>query len=116
VTVSHPFMDPAFAIAIAEARWRTGFPSRAAALEFLCGDAVPRALRERTDKTAFFGPFVHRHSRAFIDRWNGTGVDPELVDPEALRQAWQADEVDARSYVALQAAWLSEQRNRDLAR
>lgn len=110
VTVAHPFMDPGFARAIAAARWRTGFPSRGAALQFICGDDVPRAVRERTDKTAFFGPFVHRHSRAFIDRWDGTGVDPELVDPEALRRAWRADEVDARSYAALQAAWLSDQR------
>jgi asparagine synthase (glutamine-hydrolysing) len=84
-------------------------------MEFLCGDHMPRALRERTDKTAFFQPFIHRHSRAFIDRWNGTGVDTELVDPEALRRTWRADEVDARSYVALQAAWLGEQRNSTVA-
>ena len=111
VSVAHPFMDPGFAGAIADARWRTGFPSRAAALELLCGDGVPRALRERTDKTAFFGPFVHRHSRAFIERWDGTGVDLELVDPDALRRTWLEDEVDARSYPALQAAWLAHQRN-----
>lgn len=111
VNVAHPFMDPGFAGAIADARWRTGFPSRAAALELLCRDGVPRALRERTDKTAFFGPFVHRHSRAFIERWDGTGVNLELVDPEALRRTWLQDEVDARSYPALQAAWLDGQRN-----
>jgi hypothetical protein len=111
VTVLHPFMDPGFAGAIADARWRTGFRSRAAALELLCGDGVPRALRERSDKTAFFGPFVHRHSRAFIDRWDGTGVDLELIDPEALRETWLQEEVDARSYPALQAAWLAHQRN-----
>jgi asparagine synthase (glutamine-hydrolysing) len=108
-------MDPGFAGAIAGARWRTGFRSRAAALELLCGGGVPRALRERTDKTAFFGPFVHRHSRAFIDGWDGGGVDPELVDPEALRRAWLQDEVDARSYPALQAAWLADQSNRAIA-
>jgi hypothetical protein len=111
VTVLHPFMNPGFAGAIADARWRTGFRSRAAALELLCGDGVPRALRERSDKTAFFGPFVHRHSRAFIDRWDGTGVDLELIDPEALRETWLQEEVDARSYPALQAAWLAHQRN-----
>jgi hypothetical protein len=105
--VVNPFMAPAFVSAVADARWKTGFRRRSEAIELICGDTLPAALRERTDKAAFFAPFVSRYSRSFISVWDGSGIDAELVDAEALRRAWQADLVDARSYVALQAAWLA---------
>jgi hypothetical protein len=110
VVLEHPFMDPAFAGALAGARWQTGFRRRSEAIEFVAGDSVPVALRERPDKTAFFGPFFNRHSRAFAEAWDGTGVDPDLVDVEALRHCWQQAEVDARSYLSLQSAWLAGRR------
>jgi hypothetical protein len=113
--VEHPFMDPGFTSALAGARWRTGFSSRAAAMEFLCGDTVPQEVRQRADKAAFFAPFVNRYSRAFIEAWDGTGLEPELIDLEALRLSWQEERADARSYAALQAAWLAAKRS-ELAR
>jgi hypothetical protein len=110
--VMHPFMDPEFAAGLADAKWKTGFRRRSDAIEFVCGDALPRKLRERPDKTAFFTQFVNRHSRSFIDTWDGAGVDPELVDSDALRRVWHQPEVDARSYATLQAAWLATQSTR----
>ncbi len=107
VTVEHPFMDPAFVSAVAGALWRAGFPTRAAAMDLLFGDALPQEVRHRSDKAAFFAPFVNRHSRAFIEAWDGSGVDETLVDVPALRACWSADQVDARSYALLQSAWLS---------
>jgi hypothetical protein len=109
VVVRHPFMNPGFVRAVAVERWRTGFPSREAALERLFGDLVPPAVRKRTDKTAFFAPFVNVHSRSFIATWDGSGIDLALVDPERLRATWLEAEVDARSYLCLQAAWLASQ-------
>jgi hypothetical protein len=106
VRVVHPFMDPTFLGAVAGALWRTGFPSRAAAMDLLFGEALPRAVRQRSSKAAFFGPFVNRHSRAFIRSWDGTGVDETLVDVRALRACWDEPRVDARSYALLQSAWL----------
>jgi hypothetical protein len=109
VTVEHPFMDPAFLSAVAGALWRAGFPSRAAAMDLLFGDALPRAVRQRSSKAAFFGPFVNRHSRAFIRSWDGTGVDETLVNVRTLRACWDESRVDARSYALLQSAWLATQ-------
>lgn len=107
VTVAHPFMDRDFLSAAAGALWRLGFPTRAAAMDLLFGDGLPKTVRHRSDKAAFFAPFVNRHSRAFIAQWDGTGVDEALVDVGALRACWEADRVDARSYALLQSAWLA---------
>jgi hypothetical protein len=113
VAVEHPFMDRDFLSAVAGALWRVGFPTRTAAMDLLFGDMLPREVRERSDKAAFFAPFVNRHSRAFIAAWDGTGVDENLVDVAALRSCWSADQVDARSYALLQSAWLATARDRD---
>ena len=43
-------------------------------------------------------------TRAFIEAWDGSGVDVDLVDPEALRAAWRRG--DWRSGILLQSAWL----------
>ncbi len=107
VQVAHPFMEPTFLGAVAGALWRTGFPSRAAAMDLLFGEALPQAVRQRSSKAAFFAPFVNRHSRAFIRSWDGTGVDETLVDVQALRACWDEARVDARSYALLQSAWLA---------
>ena len=107
VTVVHPFMDPDFLSAAAGAMWRTGFRTRADAMQLLFRDCLPEQIRRRSDKAAFFAPFVNRHSRAFITQWDGTGVDEALVDVEALRACWMSDRVDARSYPLLQSAWLA---------
>lgn len=107
VRVEHPFMDPVFLSAAAGALWRVGFPNRAGAMDLLFGDVLPLAVRHRSDKAAFFAPFVNRHTRAFIDSWDGTGVDTTLVDVQALRGCWSEHRVDARSYALLQSAWLN---------
>ena len=76
-------------------------------MDLLFGDVLPPAIRHRSDKAAFFAPFVNRHSREFISAWDGTGVDETLVDVGVLRASWAADRVDARSYALLQSAWLA---------
>jgi hypothetical protein len=107
VAVEHPFMDRDFLSAAAGALWRVGFPTRAAAMDLLFGDALPSAVRGRSDKAAFFAPFINRHSRDFVAAWDGSGVDETLVGVSALRACWSAERVDARSYALLQAAWLA---------
>lgn len=100
-------MDPAFLSAVAGALWRVGFPTRASAMDLLFGEALPQDVRHRSDKAAFYAPFVNHYSRAFIDSWDGTGVEDRLVNASALRECWNQDRVDARSYPLLQAAWLA---------
>ena len=57
-------------------------------------------------KARFDAAAWSRWSREFVGRWDGSGVDTELVDPDALLAAWSADVVDSRAYALLQAAWL----------
>jgi asparagine synthase (glutamine-hydrolysing) len=107
VAVEHPFMDRDFLSAVAGALWHVGFPTRAAAMDLLFAEALPPAVRRRSDKAAFFAPFINRHSRAFLAGWDGSGLDKALVDVSALRACWSAERVDARSYALLQSAWLA---------
>jgi len=49
------------------------------------------------------------HTREFAWQWDGRGVDPDLVDPEALRANWLSDFPHAPSMALLQQAWLASQ-------
>jgi asparagine synthase (glutamine-hydrolysing) len=114
VLVVHPFMNADFVARLTASHWKTGFRNRAEAVQFILGDSVPTSVRRRTDKAAFFHPFVNSHSRALIERWDGAGVDERLVDVALLREAWKAPEVDGRSYCCLQSAWLAERQSGSL--
>jgi len=72
----------------------------------IAGDALPRALIERRTKAVFNRAFFGSYSRAFAEGWSGAGVDPALVDPEALRAEWLRPVPDFRTAILLQAAWL----------
>jgi asparagine synthase (glutamine-hydrolysing) len=67
----------------------------------------------RPTKAAFDDVFWNRYTRAFLQEFDGTGVDEELVDVEALRRRWlEPAEGRARDMVPLQAAWLAADRRR----
>ena len=46
------------------------------------------------------------HTRAFVEGWTGSGVDPALVDPDELQRMWRGGEPNAFTSALLQAAWL----------
>jgi asparagine synthase (glutamine-hydrolysing) len=71
----------------------------------LFGHLLPATLLERHTKAAFNDAFFNAHSREFAATWDGTGLDPDLVDAEHLRETWLAESVDARSLSVLQGAW-----------
>jgi Asparagine synthase len=103
-----PLGAPAFVDSIAAHGGRWGRLSRGAAVRLLGGALVPGALPGRRQKAQFnrsrFGPA----SRALAERWTGTGVDPDLVDPVELRAAWLADVPPAAAAMLLQQAWLAD--------
>jgi asparagine synthase (glutamine-hydrolysing) len=76
----------------------------------LFSDVLPGPVLSRTSKATFGGVFWGPKSREFAETWNGTGLDPELVDPEALRSAWLRELPPYGAALPLQAAWLFEQR------
>lgn len=107
VSLVQPFFDPRFLRAMGESAPRRGFPSRAAAMELHFRDVLPPKILERTTKAVFDELHGGRASRAFAEVWDGRGLDPALVDVEALRQEWLSPRPDYRSLTPLNAAWLA---------
>lgn len=107
--VCNPFADALVLAAIVREGERIGFPSRTAAMQHLVGDLLPEQLISRPSKAVFSGAFWNRHSPAFAAEWDGTGVDPDLVDVAKLRQIWLGIEgsPDFRTFPLLQSAWLA---------
>lgn len=100
-----PFFEPRFLRALLAETPASGFPSRSAAMEHFFGDLLPVELTRRTSKAVFTEAFWGPDSQGFARRWDGTGLDTTLVDPEALRSHWLRPRPDLRSATALQAAW-----------
>jgi asparagine synthase (glutamine-hydrolysing) len=106
VSISHPLADPGFLACLATARPRTGYRSRDQAMEDLFGELLPPLVLRRQTKAAFNDAFFSTYSRKFARHWDGKGFGPDVVDAEALRRTWAQEPVDARSFNALQGAWL----------
>ena len=105
-----PFWDGEF-LAHAKALSRgVGWLDRTAAFRALAGDLLPAALIERKSKAAFHDAFVGAPSRQFIATWDGTGIDADIVDVDALRETWSDNVVDVGTYSLLRAAWWSRYR------
>lgn len=108
VRLVHPFLDPTFLAALAAAGGRRGFGDRTAAVHRLFGDLLPAAVLARSDKATFDTAMWGEHSRAFIQHWNGGGVDEQLIDVPSLRREWEDPLPHFHTAMLLQTAWLAE--------
>lgn len=108
--LSQPFLDPRLSRAVLAGKPPEGFPTRNAALEAFLGDLLPPAVAQRTSKASFTEVFWGPQSRNFARQWDGTGLDPTLVDPAKLRAEWAKPKPDARAQTPLQAAWFASVR------
>jgi hypothetical protein len=106
VTVVNPLLDPAVLAELSAAGGPTGFPDRTEAMRLLFGDLLPAQLIARPTKAAFTGALWGPAVREFAAGWDGEGVDPRLVDVDALRREWLAEEPNFRTILLLHAAWL----------
>jgi asparagine synthase (glutamine-hydrolysing) len=108
-TVVHPLVDPGFLAALAKAGGRIGFGSRTAAMHAVFGGEplLPDALLSRERKAVFHLAYTRRPTREFAKRFDGTGLDSDLVDAERLRAEWLSPVPNFASALALQAAWLA---------
>lgn len=103
-----PLGAPGFVASYAAFGGRWGGITRAAGTRLLADGLLPDAVIDRRGKAYFhasrFGPV----SRTFARSWRGGGVDHDLVDAVALREAWLADVPPASTAMLLQQAWLAE--------
>ncbi|MDX6400422.1 MAG: hypothetical protein QOF27_1028 [Gaiellaceae bacterium] len=109
VQIVHPFVDRDFTSALAGLSPRERFRSREEATRALFGALLPGPILARSTKTVFDEAFWSESSRTFAGHWQGAGVDHQIVDPEALAAEWTSPSPDPRSFLLVQAAWLSEQ-------
>ncbi|MGH3611028.1 MAG: asparagine synthase-related protein [Pseudonocardia sp.] len=117
VAVSHPLADEMVLAAMAREGGRTGFTDRSAAMEHVVGDLLPERLTARPSKAVLTGVFWNRYSTEFAGRWDGAGVDPDIVDVDFLRQMWTAADrpPDGRTSSLLRSAWLASRSGPDAA-
>jgi hypothetical protein len=106
VHLDHPLADPALVAALRPIAGRLGFTSRGDAMAWFVGDLLPDAVVRRTTKARFdravFGP----HARSFAASWDGRASFEHLVDADALRAEWLADQPTPLTILSLQRAWL----------
>ena len=107
--IRHPLLARDFRVALAQAAPRRGYDDRVAAFRELFADLLPAKLLERGSKARFEGAFWGAPSRELASSWDGQGVDPSVVDREALRVHWELPEPDAHSFLLLQTLWLRHQ-------
>jgi len=107
VLAFHPLLDRSLLATLASAGGRAGLGNREALLRLLAGDDLPEPLLVRQSKAHFHHAYFRGPSRAFAKRWDGSGLDPAIVDAEELRRAWLGRMPRGSSALALQAAWLS---------
>ena len=111
VEVHHPLLDPMFLAALAARGGRAGYGTRQEATRALVGDLLPAELVQRRTKAEFGMALWGPEARAFSARWDGSGVDPELVDADLLRAAWSERNPPLGAATLLQHAWLQAMRS-----
>jgi Asparagine synthase len=105
--VVHPLAERALLGSLATAWPRRGAPDRTDVMRSVVGDLLPRQVVERDDKAVLASVFIGERSRAFIEQWDGSGVDTEWVDTQALREVWSRRYPYAGSFNLLHQAWLA---------
>jgi asparagine synthetase B (glutamine-hydrolysing) len=109
VELTSPLLHPEVVQALARDGGRLGRGDRTAVMRALAADLLPGDVVARSDKASFTRCYMGRPTQEFAARWNGVGVDPELVDPDELRRTWLSMPI-APTAALLQAAWLATNR------
>ena len=104
---THPFLDRRFLAALAREGGVVGWGERTEVMRGLFADVLPAEVLRRTVKSSLGGGFWRDGSRSFAADWDGGGLDDQIVDHAALREAWAATRPKIGAIALLQTAWLS---------
>jgi hypothetical protein len=107
-----PLLDLGFLAALGRFLGRRGVGGRTAVMRALFSEVLPEKVLTRDTKATFGDAFCGPFTRALTAGWDGAGLDPELVDPDALRDFWgDCSELRPLGLTALlsQAIWLARE-------
>ncbi|MCB0910705.1 MAG: hypothetical protein KDB60_03710 [Propionibacteriaceae bacterium] len=104
-----PLLDEGFIAALARAGGRWGFGDRTDIMKAVFSEVLPTAVLERSTKAAFDRVYTSRATRDFAREWDGSGVDPDLVDIDRLRAVWLSERPTMATGVLLHSAWLASE-------
>jgi asparagine synthetase B (glutamine-hydrolysing) len=113
VAISHPLLEPELAAALSSLPRSRRFDGRTEALTTLFGDLLPPGLASRRSKAAFTRTLWGRTSSTFAFDWDGSGVDPEIVDVDVLLHRWRTERAEG-PHMLLQSLWLERERARQV--
>ncbi|HLI58773.1 MAG TPA: asparagine synthase-related protein [Solirubrobacteraceae bacterium] len=103
-----PLLEPAFLAALGAAGGRLGIGDRTAVMRLLAGGLLPDVVITRETKAEFSDAYFGLHTKQFAAAWDGrSGIDPDVVDADALRATWLSDQPHGLSAALLQSAWLA---------
>lgn len=105
----NPLLEPGFVAALAHAGGRWGYDGRTDTFKVLFSDVLPMPVLLRQSKASFNHVYTGPATREFARTWDGSGVDPELVDVEGLRRVWLSDRPTMATGQLLHSAWLARQ-------
>jgi asparagine synthase (glutamine-hydrolysing) len=107
VGVSSPLVHADVVAALAARGGFLGPGDRTASLRALVPDLLPDEVLSRTSKAVFTNCYMTSYTQEFAAEWDGTGVDSDLVDAEALRRHWLGGHRHVLTAALLQQAWLA---------
>ena len=106
-----PLVEPGFVAALGEAGGPLGYGDRTATMEAIFAGVLPDEVLRRETKAIGHELFWQGGPQAFATDWDGSGVDHDLVDPEALRTEWRKPRPSDSSALLFQSAWLHSRRH-----
>lgn len=107
VVVRHPLLDPGFLAALSARHGHRRHARRDDLLAHITGDALPAVVTAPRRKATFADAYRRRPTRDFVQSWDGTGIDNEFVDTEALRRVWSRWPIPAITSTLVQQVWLA---------
>jgi len=104
-----PLLDRTFIASLARCGGACGFYTRTEVMKFLADDLLPPELLARETKPGYNTAYFTDIAREFVQSWDGSGLDEDLVDPEVLRSEMLKPVPNAAGFALVQSAWLAQQ-------
>ena len=111
VLLVNPFVDRRFVASLSQVPGIRSPTSRCEVLGAIAAGAVPAVAYASRTKAHFLEVFLRSPTREFVASWDGSGVDPALVDVPSLRRLWSMWPIPPATAGLVQQAWLSTHRS-----